>query len=170
MQPRRSRWRWLYDELIQYALKFGVVGLIGYVIDVGIFNLLRIGLLGEGGFFADPFGAKITSVTIAIIVTWLGNRYWAFREHRGANLVRELAEFGVIALAGMGISLLCLWCSREVFGYTSLLADNISANGLGLVLATIFRFLFYRYWVYRPGRGAKTLVRRASQSGAVTVR
>ena len=35
---------------------------------------------------------------------------------------------------------------------TNLAADNISANVIGLVLATAFRFLMYRFWVYAPTR------------------
>ena len=37
-------------------------------------------------------------------------------------------------------------------GFTSLLADNISANVVGLVLGTAFRFLMYRYWVFGSTR------------------
>ena len=58
----------------------------------------------------------------------------------------------MISLGGMGISLLCLWVSHYLLGFTSLLADNIATNGVGLVLGTAFRFTFYRLWVFKPGR------------------
>lgn len=138
----------MYDTLIRYALKFGVVGLVGFAIDVGVFNLLRTGAFGATGWITDPLGAKTISVSIAIIVTWIGNRYWTFRERRRGNYVVEFLEFLAVAIAGMGISLLCLWISHYVLGYTSLLADNISANVIGLIIATAFRFLMYRFWVY----------------------
>ena len=48
----------------------------------------------------------------------------------------------------MLISLGCLWITHHWLGYTSLLADNISTNVVGLALGTAFRFLLYRYWVY----------------------
>ncbi|MEB0001346.1 GtrA family protein [Cryobacterium sp. 10I1] len=142
----------LYERILRYALKFGVVGLLGYAIDVGVFNLLSVGALGEDHFFQSPLGAKIVSVTISTVVTWVGNRYWTFREHRRENFILEFVEFSVIALVGMGISLFCLYLSHYVFGFTSLLADNISANVIGLVIATSFRFLLYRFWVYAPTR------------------
>lgn len=138
----------LWDKLIRYALKFGVVGLVGYVVDVGIFNLLRLGVAGEGHFFQGPIGAKIVAVTIATLLTWFGNRFWTFREHRRKNYLLELFEFGAVAVGGLLISLLCLWVSHYVLGFTSLLADNISTNVVGLFLSTAFRFLMYRYWVY----------------------
>jgi putative flippase GtrA len=59
-----------------------------------------------------------------------------------------LLEFSSIAIIGMGISLLCLYFSEYVLGFDGLLAKNISGNVVGLVIATAFRFLLYRYWVY----------------------
>jgi putative flippase GtrA len=138
----------LWSKLIRYALKFGVIGLVGYFVDVAIFNLLRLGAAGDDHFFQSPIGAKIVSVAIATIVTWFGNRYWTFREHRRKNYLLELFEFAVVALGGLAIGLLCLWVSHYLLGFQSLLADNISTNLIGLFLGTAFRFLLYRYWVY----------------------
>lgn len=138
----------LWEKLLRYALKFGVIGLFGFVVDVGIFNLLRLGLFGHGHFFQGPIGAKIISVAIATVVTWFGNRYWTFREHRRKNYLLELVEFSVVSVGGLLIGLLCLWVSHYLLGYTSLLADNISSNIVGLFLGTAFRFLLYRFWVY----------------------
>ena len=61
---------------------------------------------------------------------------------------KEFVEFLAVSLGGMAISLLCLWISHHVLGLTSALADNISANVVGLGLGTIFRFVLYRYWVW----------------------
>lgn len=150
------------DLLLRYAIKFGIVGLIGYIIDVGIFNALRLGLLGDDHFLQGPIGAKIASVTIATLVTWFGNRYWTFRENRRKNFMLELLEFSTIAVVGMGISLLCLYISHYLLGFTSLLADNISTNIVGLAIATTFRFLMYRYWVYGDHRPDGLAARKAA--------
>jgi putative flippase GtrA len=141
-------WRFLWSLFVRYVLKFGVVGLIGYFVDVGIFNALSLGALGHGHFFQGPIGAKIVSVAVATLVTWFGNRYWTFREHRRKNFVLELFEFSVVSVGGLLIGLLCLWVSHYLLGFTSLLADNVSSNVIGLALGTAFRFVLYRYWVY----------------------
>lgn len=140
--------RLAWEKLIRYALKFGVVGLAGYVTDVTIFNLLRLGVFGDDHFFAGPLGANIVSVAIATLVTWFGNRYWTFREHRRKNYFLELLEFATVALGGMLIAMLCLWVSHYLLGFDNLVADNISKNVVGLFLGTAFRFLLYRFWVY----------------------
>ncbi len=141
-------WHWGWNIVVRYALKFGVIGLLGYFVDVGIFNALSLGLVGHGHFFQSPIGAKIISVAISTLVTWFGNRYWTFREHRRKNFVLELFEFSAVAVGGLLIGLLCLWVSHYLLGLTSLLADNISSNVIGLILGTAFRFVLYRFWVY----------------------
>lgn len=139
---------WTYETVVRYALKFGVVGLIGWVVDLGVFNLLRTDAFGLGGVTSTPLGAKVVSVAIAIVVTWVGNRYWTFRHLRRRRRWMEFAEFTAVALIGMGVSLVCLWISHYVLGFTSLLADNISGNVIGLALGTVLRFVLYRTWVF----------------------
>jgi len=156
----------LYEKLLRYALKFGVIGLLGYVTDVGIFNLLRLGVFGHGHFFQGPIGAKIISVAIATLVTWFGNRYWTFREHRRKNFLLELVEFTTVSIGGLLIGLLCLWISHYVLGFDNLVADNISSNIIGLFLGTAFRFLLYRYWVYGHHRRDGLTARQNKALGA----
>lgn len=134
--------RLMWDKLVRYALKFGVVGLVGFFTDVAIFNVLRLYV------FDEPIAPKIISVAIATMVTWFGNRYWTFRENRRKNYLLELLEFSAVACGGLLIGLLCLWVSHYVLGFTSIVADNIAGNVVGLVLGTAFRFLLYRFWVY----------------------
>lgn len=148
MDALRRVVRYARDRVVLYAVKFGTVGLIGLFVDLAIFNVLRVGALGEGHVFQTALGAKLVSTTVAILFNWVGNRYWTFREHRRLNVVREFFEYVVVSIGGLLIGLLCLWISHHVLGFTSLLADNIAANVVGLGLGTIFRFVLYRYWVY----------------------
>ncbi|WP_235507707.1 GtrA family protein [Agromyces sp. Root1464] len=143
-----SALRRLWDGLLAYAVKFGVVGLIGLVIDVALFNMLRLGVFGEGHWAQSAIGAKTISTSVAIVFNWLGNRYWTFRKHRRRNYVREFIEYAIVSLGGMAIALGCLWLSHHWLGYTSLLADNVATNVVGLGLGTAFRFVLYRYWVF----------------------
>lgn len=158
--------RLLWERLVRYALKFGIIGLLGYFVDVGIFNALRLGAVGHGHFFQGPIGAKIISVAVATLVTWFGNRYWTFREHRRKNFMLELFEFTVVSVGGLLIGLGCLWISHYLLGLQTLLADNISTNVIGLILGTAFRFLLYRYWVYGHHRKDGLSARRHEAEAA----
>ena len=139
--------------LIGQFTRFGVVGALGFVIDFGVFNLLINTVLRSEEVHEGPLLAKVISTTLAIIFNWMGNRLWTFRAHRGRQLLREGIEFGVVSLGGMLIGLGCLFLSHYAFHFTSVLADNISSNVIGLGLGTLFRFTFYRLWVFAPHRG-----------------
>ncbi len=135
--------------MIRQFLLFGTVGGFGLVVDVGIFNLLRVTVLAPEAMHEGPVIAKVISTSIAIVVNWIGNRYWTFGAHRRPNAAREGVEFALVSIGGMGIGLACLWISHYLLGFTSLLADNISSNVIGLALGTAFRFWLYRTWVFR---------------------
>jgi len=145
-----DRLRGLLSLVYREALKFGVVGIIAYVIDVYVYNMLRSGWwpLDEAPLANKPVLAKVISVTIATVVAWLGNRYWTFRKRRRASMQREFALFVVMNIGGLLISAGCILVSHYMLGFTSALADNISGNVVGLVLGTLFRFWAYRTFVF----------------------
>lgn len=132
--------------VVRELLKFGIVGAAAYVVDVGLFNALRYA--GPAVLEDRPLTAKLVSASVATVVAWLGNRYWTFRRRRGPSVPRELVLFVVMNLGGVGIALACLGFSHYVLGLTSPVADNVSANVVGLVLGTAFRFLAYRHLVF----------------------
>jgi putative flippase GtrA len=125
---------------------------VGFVIDVGVFNLLRATLLEPSVIHEGPFIAKVISTSLAIGANYLGNRYWTFGATKRTQVVREGVEFVVVSVGGMLITLACLWISHYALGFTSVLADNIAGNVIGLGLGTVFRFAFYRSWVFHPSR------------------
>ena len=132
--------------------RFGVVGALGFVVDIGVFNLLRATVLEPSEVHEGPFIAKIISTLLAIVVNYFGNRYWTFGATRRTAIAREGLEFILVSVGGMLLTLGCLWVSHYLLGFTSVAADNISANVIGLALGTAFRFAFYRYWVFHPSR------------------
>ena len=141
--------------LMRQFTRFGVVGLVGLVIDVVVFNVLRLTVLSPEVLVEGPVLAKVVSTSLAIIANWLGNRYWTFGAHRRPHWVRESLEFLTVSLGGMIISLGCLWVSHYLLGFTSILADNIATNVIGLALGTAFRFTFYKLWVFSPERAGQ---------------
>ncbi len=143
-----GRWRALARELVT----FGLVGLAGLVVDVAVFNTLRFA--GDPGLLEHkPLTAKVLSVVVATLVTYLGNRHLTWRDRPWGDRRREYLIFFALNGVGMSVALLCLGVSHYVLGLTSALADNVSANVVGLVLGTAFRFWAYRRFVF-PHRPA----------------
>jgi putative flippase GtrA len=135
------------DRLLHEIAKFGVVGIGAFIIDIGLFNLLRFAG-GEGPMYDRPLTAKIVSVVVATTFAYFGNRYWTFRHRGRTSFGREYVLFFVLNGVGLAISVGCLWFSHYALGLTSALADNISANVVGIALGTMFRFWSYRRWVF----------------------
>lgn len=136
----RARELWTTHREIPLFL---AVGGAGYVTDVVAFNLFL------GSMSATV--ARLWAVIPAMVVTYLGNRFVTWRGETGSERRREIALFIIFNAIGLGFSVLCLWISHDLLGMTSRLADNVSANGVGLVAGTVFRFVTYRKFVFAVG-------------------
>jgi putative flippase GtrA len=135
------------DRLLREVAKFGIVGLAAFVVDVGVFNFLRFH--SEAARLYDkPITAKIISTIVATFVAYMGNRFWTFRHRDRVGYAREYLMFFVLNAVGLGISVACLGISHYMLNLRSPLADNISANVIGLGMGTLFRFWAYRRWVF----------------------
>lgn len=126
-------------------VQFGLVGAAGFVVDIVVFNALRLTVFSPESVETGPLIAKVVSTSLAILTNWVGNRFWTFSRNRQANTVREGAEFFGVSIAGMGIGLASLWVSHYLLGFTSVLADNVASNVIGLALGAVFRFSLYRW-------------------------
>lgn len=147
-----ERMRTRQPSVLAQLAKFAAVGGVGLIVDVGLFNLL---LLHPSQSAAWPMIAKSASTACAIAVNWMGSRWWTFREQRRSDAVREGLEFLVASLLGSGVALACLGVSHYLLAFTTPVADNVSANVVGLIAGSAVRFAAYRSWVFadRSARG-----------------
>jgi putative flippase GtrA len=150
-----TRVRGAVDVLYREIVKFGTVGLLAYVVDLYVYNVLRVGVwpVTDAPLGHKTVLCKVISTLVATIVAWLGNRYWTFRHRRRATARSEFVLFVMMNIGGLLIAAGCLGVSHYVFGLTSALADNVSANVVGLGLGTLFRFWAYRQFVFTELRG-----------------
>jgi putative flippase GtrA len=133
-----DRVRALFSELA----KFGTVGALAFVVDVGLFNLV-LHLRPD-----KPLTAKVVSTVVAATLAYVLNRAWSFRHRQRSSVRREYALFFLLNGVGLAIALGCLGFSHYVLGLNSRLADNIAGNVVGIGLGTLFRFWSYRRFVW----------------------
>ena len=135
----------LYERfrvLIHEAAKFGLVGLAGFIVSLGGADVLRYGA-GVG-----KYKAVVAATIAATVVTFLGNRYWAFRHRQRTGMGRETVLFFVFNGIGLLIQLACVAIVQDGLNLQGKIAYN-AANLVGIGLGTLFRFWSYRKWVWR---------------------
>jgi len=130
-----------FQHLIHEMAKFGIVGGIGFIVTEVGFNLLHFDV-GLGLFTSNAIATGV-----AMIVTYLGNRFWTFRHREGHGTARETVSFVVLNLVGLLIQYACVWIAKNGMGLTDRFSLNV-AFLIGIMLGTLFRFWSYRKWVW----------------------
>ncbi len=132
-------------------LKFAIVGGTTFVIDNGIWYLLKLTILED-----KPVTAKIIAIIVATIVSYVLNREWSFRTRGGRERHHEAALFFLISGIGVGLNSLPLYLSRyalqleepHVSRLVQEVADFASGSIIGMLLAMFFRFWAFKRWVF----------------------
>ena len=128
--------------------KFLVVGGIAWVVDAALFTLLSHTVLDK-----KVLTCKIISVLVSTIVSYVLNREWSFSSRGGREMHHEAMLFFLINGLALGLNLVPLAASHYLLGFnlehgyarlTVSIADWISANVIGTLVAMVFR-----YWAYR---------------------
>jgi len=132
-----SRVRTMLPEIF----KFCVVGGLGTVIDLGGAAVLH------SEYHFEPLAAKAVSVTLATVLTYLGSRFWTFKERENQSVRREAVLFVVLNVVGLLIAEAVIGLVTYVMGLRGPLEYN-AASFFGTGLGTIFRFWAYRKWVF----------------------
>jgi len=134
-----------FRVLIHEAAKFGVVGLVGFIVSLGGADVLRYGA-GVG-----KYKAVTVATIVATIVTFIGNRYWTFRHREGQSNTRDTVMFFILNGVGLLIYYACIWLIQDAAGLKAKIWYNV-ALVVGTGLGTLFRFWSYRKWVWTaPG-------------------
>jgi putative flippase GtrA len=128
-------------HLIPELAKFGTVGAIGAVIDLGGTAALH------GVVHLGPLTSKAIAVCVAMVVTYLGSRFWTFRHRQNQPLLREGTLFVVLNAVGLLIAELVIAFTTYGLGVHDQIGFNI-ASVIGTALGTIFRYGAYKRWVF----------------------
>ncbi len=137
--------------------RFLAVGLAGVVVNLGAFNLLRLGPLSpDSHVWGEPdrvVTAKVIAALVSIVFAWLMHRGWTFRGPRRHRPTSELVLFLAINAAALGIEAGTVALTHHGLGLATLAWDNVfSLAGIGL--GTVARYAGYRLFVFHSDAGA----------------
>jgi putative flippase GtrA len=137
----RDRLRGSWRILLKEVAAFGAVGIVGFTVQILLFNVL----FHHG---SGPLVANALAVPVATIVTYGGNRYLSFSHRARTNIGREAGYFfGINAVAFIFSELLfALFAYPLDFKYDAIVMNLVNVIGIGI--GTIFRFWSYKRFVF----------------------
>lgn len=115
--------------------KFGLVGGVGYLINLAVFALLT-------GLGVHHVIAAIGAFCVAVTNNFILNRYWTFEPGEGPAHF-QAARFFTVSLASLGlnIAVLELLVSNHVTG-------ELAAQAIAVAVAMPFNFLGNKLWTF----------------------
>ncbi|WP_369217961.1 GtrA family protein [Streptomyces flavofungini] len=133
--------------LVLELVKFGLVGGSGVAVNLVVFNLL---LHGAG---SGAMTATVLASCVAMGTNYLGFRFFAYRD-RASRTRGQIALFFVFSGIGVAMESVLFYAAYHGAGLSGPLGSNI-AKALSIVLASAFRFLVYRTWVFQHEHDAR---------------
>ena len=122
-------------KLVQQFMKFGVVGVIAFVIDYG----LTVALTELAG--VNYLISATISFTVSVVVNYLASMRYVFTHKQGLSRRREFVIFVVLSVIGLGVNDLLMWLGSSVLGVSYLIV-KIVATAIVMVYNFVTRKIF----------------------------
>ncbi|MFD4604849.1 GtrA family protein [Streptomyces sp. NPDC058464] len=143
-------------QVVLEVVKFGVVGGSGVLVNFLVFNLLLHGLRWQA------MAATVVASCLAMATNYVGFRFFAYRD-RASRTRQQIALFFVFSGVGVVLESGLFYAGYHGLGLAGPLESNI-VKALSIVLASAFRFLVYRTWVFQTDASRAVRQRRGSRS------
>lgn len=122
-------------KLIEQIMKFGVVGVIAFVIDFGVMVFLT------EVFGIDPVISATISFIISVIFNYAASMRYVFSHREGMSRTREFVIFVVLSAIGLGINDLLIWAGTDLASFDYRLV-KIFATAVVMVWNFVTRKIF----------------------------
>ena len=117
-------------------VKFGLVGAIGYAINLAVFALLAEGT----GLHHIP--AAIAAFVVAVLNNFWWNRHWTFRAGDG-HAGFQAARFFAVSVVALGVNLAVLELLVSAAGI-----DEVPSQALAVAVAMPVNFIGNKLWTF----------------------
>lgn len=122
-------------KLIEQIMKFGVVGVIAFVIDFGVMVFLT------EVFGIDPVISATVSFIISVVFNYAASMRYVFSHRDGMSRTREFIIFVVLSAIGLGINDLLIWAGTDLASFDYRLV-KIFATAVVMVWNFVTRKIF----------------------------
>lgn len=126
-------------KLIEQILKFGVVGVLAFLIDYGLLMLL------SQAFGIDPVLSAGISFCVSVVFNYLASMKYVFTHREDMSRQREFVIFIVLSVIGLGINELCMIAGVSVLGDSALAVTATKLFATAVVM--VWNFLSRKKWL-----------------------
>ena len=127
------------QKLIQQILKFGVVGVLAFLIDYGLLMLL------SQAFGVDPVIAAGISFCVSVVFNYLASMKYVFTHREDMSKRREFVIFIVLSVIGLGINELCMLAGVIALGDSALAVTGTKLFATAVVM--VWNFFSRKKWL-----------------------
>ena len=135
-----------FEHIVHELSKFGTVGAIALVVNMGVFNVLLVALKDK------QLVATVLSTVVATFVAYRCNRHWTYKDRDKIDRHREMIFFFLINGVAAVIEVMFVFVSKYGLHQDSNIAVNVAKYGFGLPLGMLFRLYCYRTFVFPEGQ------------------
>jgi putative flippase GtrA len=127
-----------YNLISSDKIRFLVIGGVGFVIN---YVLLAI---TYSGLHLPIHLAQIISTELALVSTFIGNNYWAFKGHHHISIHKKFLKFQTSALAGLLVNYAC----QVILVHYAHMYYGL-ALAIGTLAGLIWNYFFYKKFVFK---------------------
>ena len=124
-------------KLIEQFLKFGIVGVIAFLIDYGVLMLLSQGL----GW--NPVVSAAISFIVSLVFNYLASMKYVFA--RKEDLQKEFVIFLALSVVGLIINEIIMYAGTAAFGSGALAVTATKVLATAIVM--VWNFLSRKKWL-----------------------
>lgn len=126
------------EKLIKQIMKFGIVGIICFLIDYAVLFVCK-------EFLNIPYlTSSVISFTVSVVVNYILSVKFVFATKEDANKTKEFVVFVVLSLIGLGINQIIMWFGVEIL-IRGMLAKYYTTLALGVWYSIVGFVIRYDY-------------------------
>jgi putative flippase GtrA len=133
----------LFKRLFVQFCKFGVVGVLAFIIDYGLMLLLT------QAFGVNYLISTTISFTVSVIFNYVASMRYVFTHRPGLSRRREFIIFVVLSVIGLGLNELCMWLGQGL-----LLIDYRITKVAATAIVMVFNFITRKIFLDDTGKSA----------------
>lgn len=122
-------------KLLAQMMKFGVVGIIAFIIDYGLLAILN------KGFGIDAIVSATVSFTVSVVFNYMASMRYVFSHKEDMSRRREFIIFVVLSIIGLIINDVLMWVGIALFVVDPLIT-KIPVTAIVMVWNFVTRKIF----------------------------